>query len=192
MSLNEDDTFCHYCGRSASPNLALHWDHVPALNVQIPEEYGIQHNIRRTLIRACAECNILASDVPHLDYLERHFWLKVNYLRRYKSILVNEDPTVSETTELENIARTKPTIKVLLAMLGFGVKDIEQIKSPIIEVKNKPTKKKISTLLIENLTFSPHEIEEDEIEEIVLVEEATVPDNIYIPDFNFLFTSNSN
>lgn len=80
MSFSEDDTFCHYCGRSASSNLALHWDHVPALNVRIPEEYGIQHDIRRTLIRACAECNILASDVPHLDYLERHFWLKVSYL----------------------------------------------------------------------------------------------------------------
>lgn len=187
MSLGEDDTFCHYCGRKASPDLPLHWDHVPALNVKIPEEYGIQHDIRRTLIRACAECNILASDVPHLDFLERHFWLKAKYLRRYKSILVNEDPTACEETELKNIARKKPTIKILLEMLGFGVKDIELIKSPIIEVKNKPTKKKLSTLIIENLTFSPHDIEEDEAEELILLEEAVVPDDIYIPDFDFLF-----
>lgn len=187
MSMSEDDTFCHYCGRSVTPNLALNWDHVPALNVKIPEEYGIQHDVRRTLIRACAECNILASDAPHLDYLERHFWLKIKYLRRYKSILINEDPTTSETTDLENITRSKPTIKELLAMLGFGVKEVELIKSPIIEVKNKPTRKKISTLILENLTFSPHDIQEDDNEELVLGEEASMPDDIYIPDFDFLF-----
>lgn len=33
MSLDDDEGFCHYCGRCASQSLALHWDHVPPLNV---------------------------------------------------------------------------------------------------------------------------------------------------------------
>lgn len=49
MSLSEDDTFCHYCGRGVSPELAMQWDHVPALNVRIPEEYGVEFAIRKLL-----------------------------------------------------------------------------------------------------------------------------------------------
>jgi len=92
ISLFEDDSFCHYWRRQVTPELALEWDDVPALNVKIPEEYGIEHFIRKTLVRSRSECNSLASDIPQLDYLERHLWLKAKYMRRYKSILVSSDP----------------------------------------------------------------------------------------------------
>lgn len=83
MSEGKDDTFCHYCGREARVGLGLQWDHVPALNCAIPEDH--QH-ISKTLVRACSECNLLASDIPHLDYLERHYWLKSKYLGRYYQV----------------------------------------------------------------------------------------------------------
>ena len=157
MSLSADDSFCHYCGRSTTPELQLQWDHVPALNVRIPEEYGIEFDIRKTLVRSCSECNLLASDIPHLDYLERHLWLKARYLRRYKSVLTNTSP--EDKDEVTDIAGKISSIgfHALLTMLGFGLKEESQIDSPIMEVKNKPSKRKIKNLIAEHLTGSPHE-----------------------------------
>lgn len=165
MSLSEDDTFCHYCGRKASSELALHWDHVPALNVRIPEEYGIEFDIRKTLVRSCAECNLLASDTPHLDYLERHIWLKAKYLRRYKSVLINANP--NDKDELVSITGKKSSLgfQELLSMLGFGLKTEELINSPILKLKNKPSGRLVKYLIAEHLTGSPHEVDEDDSKE---------------------------
>tara|TARA_R110001583_G_C5632399_1_gene407162 strand:+ start:69 stop:1160 length:1092 start_codon:yes stop_codon:yes gene_type:complete len=48
-------------------------------------------------------------------------------------------------------------------MLGFGIKELSSITSPILEIKNKITNKKIETLLIQHLTGTPHDIDEEEI-----------------------------
>ena len=166
MSLYEDDSFCHYCGRTPDILNPLEWDHVPALNVKIPEEYT---DIKKTLIRACRECNGLASDVPHLDYLERHFWLKAAYLRRYKRLIINEgaveegashdDPYLNAT-----INNAKLRYQQLLDGIGFGIKDISQIESPILEVKTKKGRK-IANLLVGHLRGFPSEQDDPDEQE---------------------------
>ncbi|WP_409438774.1 hypothetical protein [Psychromonas sp. GE-S-Ul-11] len=138
MSFGEDFTFCHYCGRKAGIDMQLEWDHVPALNVKLPAD--VDH-LRKTLVRSCSECNGLASDVPHIDYLERHFWLKAAYLRRYKNILLN-DNIFRESTEAEGflkayIDNAKVKYHELLRGLGFGIKSIDEIDSPILSLKTK-------------------------------------------------------
>jgi hypothetical protein len=165
MSLFEDATFCHYCGRTVSPDLALQWDHVPALNVRIPEEYGVEFAIRKTLVRSCSECNNLASDTPHLDYLERHIWLKASYLRRYKTVLINANP--DDKDELVSVTGKKSSLgfQELLNMLGFGLKSEELINSPILKIKNKPSGRLVESLIAEHLTGSPHEIDEEDKDE---------------------------
>lgn len=181
MSLFEDDTFCHYCGRAADILNPLEWDHVPALNVKIPEEYS---DIKKTLIRACRECNGLASDVPHLDYLERHFWLKAAYLRRYKRFLVceglsddinnHDDPYLRAA-----INNSQLRYQQLLDGLGFGIKDISQIDSPILNVTTKK-KRKISTLIIGHLRGFPSEQDDNDEPEIKInksIEYNTVEDS---------------
>jgi len=139
MSTFEDSTFCHYCGRKASLELRLEWDHVPALNVKIPE--GCE-DIRKTLVRSCNECNGIASDVPHMDYLERHFWLKAAYLRRYKRFLVNYNGKTLDTDGVTGylLAAMKNAdirYEEILNAIGFGIKHIEQIDSPILQVRVK-------------------------------------------------------
>lgn len=167
MSLFEDDSFCHYCGRQVNTELGLEWDHVPALNVKIPDEYGIEHSIRKTLVRSCSECNSLASDTPHLDYLERHLWLKVQYMRRYKSVLISSDPKDKDEVVSITGKRNSLSFHKLLSMLGFGLKDIDMIKSPILQLKNKPSARKVENLIAEHLTNSPHEIEDEPEKELV-------------------------
>ncbi len=162
MSLWEDDSFCHYCGRKASILNGLEWDHVPALNVKIPEEFT---EIRKTLVRACRECNNMASDTPHLDYLERHFWLKAAYLRRYKSFIIQgvkevDSTAIQDSYLLAVIHNSKIKYEEILNAIGFGIKDIDQIQSPILEVKTKKGQK-ISTLLINYLHGVPSEVDEE-------------------------------
>jgi hypothetical protein len=186
MSLMDDETFCHYCGRTAGIYLQLEWDHVPALNVKIPEEYGLQFDIRKTLIRSCSECNGLATDTPHLDYLERHYWLKTAYLRRYKRVFVEGDPSKIKTVNLDIPDSKVPDLWTLLTMLGFGIKDVSLIHSPILEIRNKITTKKIESLLIQYLTVTPHDIDEEELMDDVIDE---VDDHLNLnrePDIQFL------
>lgn len=182
MSLFEDDTFCHYCGRSADVNLQLEWDHVPALNVSIPEEFN---EIRKTLVRSCRECNSLASDTPHLDYLERHFWLKAAYLRRYKKLLVNgkrKDTKVAEYDDYLSavISNGDFMYESILRAIGFGVKEIEQIESPILQVKDK-TGKKIENVLLDYLIGIPTE-EDDDIEDGFIVDDGYLDNDNDIGD----------
>jgi hypothetical protein len=139
MSRVEDDTFCHYCGQEASPEVGLEWDHVPALNVAIPEYLS---ELRKTLIRSCGECNKLASDVPHLDYLERHFWLKGALLRRYKRLLLNFDGKFVSTDELDGMLSAVVTngirhYKETMFRIGFGIKDTSDIESPTLNLRNR-------------------------------------------------------
>jgi len=163
MSLFEDDSFCHYCGRTPDILNPLEWDHVPALNVKIPEDYT---EIKKTLIRACRECNGLASDIPHLDYLERHFWLKAAYLRRYKRLIINEG-SVEENASHEDpflnatINNAKLRYQQLLDGIGFGIKDISQIESPILEVKTKKGRI-VANLIIGHLRGFPSETDEQD------------------------------
>ncbi|HIF9093899.1 TPA: hypothetical protein ACX6NR_002873 [Photobacterium damselae] len=163
MSLIDDDSFCHYCGARASITVQLQWDHVPALNVKIPE--GCE-GIHKTLIRSCAECNNLASDVPHLDYLERHFWLKVALLRRYKRLLLAYDGTKVETKGLSDflvatINNGEFKYKETMSRIGFGIKDVTEIDSPILSLKNKAGVK-LSSALIDYLHGTP--CEDDDID----------------------------
>ena len=178
MSLSEDCSFCHYCGRGVEPDLQLQWDHVPALNVRIPNEYGIKFDIKKTLIRSCSECNLLASDTPHLDYLERHFWLKTRYLSRYKSTLIKSDPKLKD--EIIGVDGKRNTIgfHTLLFMLGFGIKDTDQIDSSILESRNVPSGRTIKALIEEHMTGSPHDVEEEIQEEPTGEEEEHITELI--------------
>ncbi|MFT6909631.1 MAG: hypothetical protein ACJAS1_006354, partial [Oleiphilaceae bacterium] len=186
MSFMGDESFCHYCGRTAGIYLQLEWDHVPALNVKIPEEYGLQFDIRKTLIRSCSECNGLASDTPHLDYIERHYWLKGAYLRRYKRIFVDGEPCKIDSVNL-NIPDSKvPSLWALLTMLGFGIKHLSSINSPILEIRNKKTNKKIETLLTQHLTGTPQDIDEEEIMDEVIDEARDELNLEREPDIEFL------
>ncbi|HCH2102054.1 TPA: hypothetical protein NKR60_005201 [Vibrio parahaemolyticus] len=169
MSLWEDSSFCHYCGRLADPTLQLEWDHVPALNVKIPEDY---QEVKKTLVRSCHECNSLASDIPHLDYLERHLWLKAAYLRRYKRLIVSDGNFAtlvdSDDSYLNGVINnSKEKYLQILNAIGFGIKNIEQIDSPILEVRTK-SGRKIANVLIEYLSGMPTEEDEDDIEPVEL------------------------
>jgi hypothetical protein len=143
MSLREDDTFCHYCGRKPHFNLRLEWDHVPPLDVKIPPEY--LDKVHKILIRSCAECNRLASNIPHMDYYERHIWLKSKFLHRYKRLLLNdtEDSESNERKEgyldsaISNINYRREDI---LEAIGFGISEIEQIESSVLDLKTKSGK----------------------------------------------------
>lgn len=164
MSEGKDDTFCHYCGREARVGLGLQWDHVPALNCAIPEDH--QH-ISKTLVRACSECNLLASDIPHLDYLERHYWLKVKYLERYRKLLLDD-------TDIENVRNTVVDSFMdgylnnqnflyfeLLKAVGFGVVNISQIDSPVLSLKCR-SGRTIEEVLIDYLFGAPNVIKDEE------------------------------
>lgn len=164
MSFCEDDTFCHYCGRYPSIGNGLEWDHVPALNVKIPEDCD---GVRKTLVRSCRECNSMASDIAHLDYIERHFWLKAAYLRKYKKILVNEGDYGEESDYEDSLLRgvifnAKKNYEDILYAIGFGIKSIDEIESPVLNLKTK-SKKRISSLLLGYINGSPSE---DEFQEI--------------------------
>ncbi|WP_164711750.1 hypothetical protein [Vibrio zhugei] len=162
MSLVEDDSFCHYCGQKSSVEVRLEWDHVPALNVAIPD-YAV--DIRKTLIRSCQECNGLASDVPHLDYLERHLWLKGALLRRYKRLLLAYDGKEVSTLGLDE--RLTATINngmfrydETMRRIGFGIRDVSDIESPILELKNN-AKIKLREALTAFMYGIPTEQEDD-------------------------------
>lgn len=138
MSVGEDSTFCHYCGRKAGLELQLHWDHVPSLNVKVPPEYT--HLIKKTLVRACSECNLMASDHPHMDYIDRHIWLKHEYLQTYKKLLLSgkHDLLVAEKNDLlaPYINNSIVRYEEILYAIGFGLADLSQIKSPILDMKD--------------------------------------------------------
>lgn len=158
MSIGEDESFCHYCGHFPNFSNGLEWDHVPPLNVRIPEGCD---EVRKTLVRSCSECNRLAADLPHMDYLERHFWLKGKYLRRHKKQILSESDQLnsplgsSEGQTYENNSVTSG-LESVLARIGFGVKDLEDIDSPILGLKTKKGRK-VSTLLFKHLTGYPTE-----------------------------------
>ena len=165
MSNWEDDSFCHYCGRKASILLGLEWDHVPALNVKIPDWVG---DVRKALIRACSECNSLASDTPHLDYLSRHYWLKGAYLRRYKRLLVGDSFSESEKRSLSGYllaAVNNHEIKYqeIISAIGFGIRSIDDIESPILKLKTKKGRT-IASIITEHISYpeSAEEIDYDE------------------------------
>ncbi len=185
MSNDEDSTFCHYCGRKADITRRLEWDHVPALNVKIPE-YGTE--IRKTLIRACGECNRLASDLPHMDYIERHLWLKGAYLRRYKRILVNEGCEGVEVKDVTGfllafLKNSKIQYEELLKAIGFGICSIDQIESPILQVRTKKGRK-IEYIIMDHLYGGPLDDSDDEPEDLgkIVVEEEDLGAIPYLVD----------
>lgn len=170
MSNWEDDSFCHYCGRKANILLGLEWDHVPALNVKIPDWVG---DYRKTLIRSCSECNSLASDTPHLDYLSRHYWLKGAYLRRYKRLLIGDAFSESEKLGLSGYllaAVNNHDIKYqeIISAIGFGIKSIDDIDSPILKLKTKKGRT-ISSLISEYMHY-PDSPEESEPESSLILD----------------------
>lgn len=184
MSSSEDDTFCHYCGRAADAITRLEWDHVPALNVKIPE--GCE-SIRKTLVRSCQKCNLQASDVPHMDYQERHFWLKAAYLRKYKWLLINDDKYVSkkgiEGFLLAYINNSEVEYEAILNGLGFGIRSIDEIDSPILKLRTK-SKRLLSSVITQYLSYPLIEDdEEDEPEEGILINEIN-EDNDFLSTYS--------
>ncbi|HAS6168094.1 TPA: hypothetical protein I7158_20835 [Vibrio vulnificus] len=166
MSLFDDDSFCHYCGQKPSPEVRLEWDHVPALNVSIPDYL---EGIRKTLIRSCDECNRLASDIPHLDYLERHLWLKGALLRRYKRLLLAYDGETVSTKGLDDMLTATVVnghfrYEETMRRIGFGIRDISDIDSPILALKNN-AKIKLSAALTSFMFGIPTEEEDDKLSE---------------------------
>ncbi|WAJ72206.1 hypothetical protein [Catenovulum adriaticum] len=162
MTLAEDNTICQYCGRHARMGLEMTDDHVPPLNCKF--EDGLHRVVKKTLIRACSECNGIASDKPHADYLERHFWLKAAYLRRYKRILLNyngDKDNVEDGDLKAYLNNIDYNYEEVLRMIGFGIKTVDQIESPILNLKNKK-KQRISDVLIGYLYGWPHEDDEDD------------------------------
>jgi len=47
-------------------------------------------------------------------------------------------------------------------MLGFGLKDVEMIKTLILQLKNKPSSRKIENLIAGHLTNPTHKMEEEQ------------------------------
>ena len=136
MSSVEDNTICHYCGRSAGHSLKLTNDHVPPLNVRIPPEFI--EAVKKTLVRACSECNSLAGDIPHMDYLERHLWLKARYIQRYKSLIVSHEKNKDAGKLLTPLEiEEENDYNEVMQMLGFGLIDSAQIESPLLRIKTK-------------------------------------------------------
>ena len=163
MTLAEDNTICQYCGRHARIGLQMTDDHVPPLNCKF--EDGLHRVVKKTLIRACSECNGIASDKPHADYLERHLWLKAAYLRRYKRLLLNyngDKDSVKDGDLKAYLNNIDYNYEEVLRMIGFGIKNVEQIESPILNLKNQK-KQKLSDVLISYLYGWPHEDDEDEV-----------------------------
>jgi len=138
MSSGEDSSFCHYCGRKAGLERELHWDHVPALNVKIPHEY-LQY-IKKTLIRACSECNLMASDRPHMEYIDRHIWLKNAYLEKYKRLILSgkHQKLVYKDNDLLAAYINNSIIRYeeILYAIGFGLVDLSQITSDVLNMKD--------------------------------------------------------
>lgn len=138
MSVREDSTFCHYCGRKATPDLELQWDHVPSLYIKIPREYI--KLIKKTLIRACAECKKMSLDQPHIEYLDRHIWLKNEYLQTYESLLLTGQhiSPITEKNDFINEYNGNPLVSYeeILSLIGFGLADLSQISSPILNLKD--------------------------------------------------------
>lgn len=164
MSNDEDDGFCHYCGRKPSIVLSLEWDHVPALNVKIPPDC---EEVRKTLIRSCKECNNLASDHPHMDFLERHFWLKAAYLRRYKRLLINEGADNIDRNHMSGyllaaVNNADVKYEEILRGIGFGIREIEEIESPILQLRTKKTKRILEHIVIEYFHGIPSDDDEDD------------------------------
>lgn len=186
MSLVEDDTFCHYCGRKSSVEVRLEWDHVPALNVAIPD-YAV--DIRKTLVRSCQECNGLASDVPHLDYLERHLWLKGALLRRYKRLLLaydGKDISILGLDELltATIKNGKFRYDETMRRIGFGIRDVSDIDSPILELKNK-AKIKLREALTAFMYGIPTEQDDDKPSEDFAELDADEESNLDLPPYPY-------
>ena len=166
MSSTADDTFCHYCGRKASMLNGLSWDHVPALNVKVPKEFIA--GIRKTLIRACVECNNMASDIAHIDYAERHLWLKTKYLQKYKKLILSEgggsDPEKFSGFLKAYVSNQKKLYVEILGAIGFGIQSIDQIESEILNLRNS-SRKLVGTVLIDYLYGTPED-DQEELEEV--------------------------
>lgn len=159
-----DHSICQYCGRTGSIELQITDDHVPPLNVKIPSEYI--NEVRKCLVRACSECNSLASDIPHMDFWERHYWLKSAYIRRYHKLIISEgskyaDKTI-QTGHLKILLDNYDIQynNVLLA-IGFGLKDINEVDSPFLKMKTKGGKS-VKALIIEHVHGIPEDDEEDD------------------------------
>jgi hypothetical protein len=166
MSRDEDSSFCHYCGREPGLELRLEWDHVPPLNVSIPEEF--MYEVRKTLIRSCDECNRSASDLPHMDYLERHFWLKQRYLDHYKKLIISEgakfvDREMFSGYLLAAMDNYDLKFEQIMTSIGFGIKCVDEINSPVLDLKTKGGQT-IKDLLFDYLYGGP-DVDEDEDED---------------------------
>lgn len=186
MSLFDDGSFCHYCGQKSSPEVQLEWDHVPALNVTIPDYV---EGIRKTLIRSCGECNRLASDIPHLDYLERHLWLKGALIRRYKRLLLAFDGTSVSPQGLDDyltatIKNGQFRYEETMRRIGFGIRDISDIESPILHLKNN-AKVKLSEALTAFMFGVPTEEDDDKPSENLHLLDSDGEVDLELPPFPY-------
>ncbi|MEZ9709303.1 hypothetical protein AB4254_11545 [Vibrio breoganii] len=188
MSLFEDATFCHYCGRKANPETQLEWDHVPALNVTIPDIADCEH-IRKTLIRSCRECNALASDHPHLDYLSRHLWLKGALIRRYKRLLLAFDGTEIDTSGLDplltaTVNNNEFKYDETMHRIGFGIRDVSEIDSPILNLRNK-AKIKLREALTAFMFGIPTEDDDDKPTDDIIRLDSDGENQLGLPPYSY-------
>lgn len=98
--------------------------------------------MRKTLVRACAECNGLASDLPHIDYLDRHFALKTLLIQRYHQLMLSsenrsEDLGIDADASYLNAMINNHAVlrQQLFSAIGFGIHDISKIESPFLSEK---------------------------------------------------------
>lgn len=123
--------------------------------------------MRKTLVRACAECNGLASDLPHMDYLERHLALKMLLIQRYHHLMLSaenrsEDLGIdTDASYLNAVIKNHAVLRQqLFSAIGFGIHDISQIESAFLKRKNAEGKT-LESLLLAYLTAAPVEPEPD-------------------------------
>jgi hypothetical protein len=107
----------------------------------------------------------MASDIPHLDYIERHFWLKCAYLRKHKWLLLNDGaPSNKKDINgflLSYINNAEVLYEELLQGIGFGIRCIEEIESPILNLKTN-SKRILSNVIFDYLNYPLVEDEDED------------------------------
>ena len=121
--------FCHYCGMPA-PSL----DHVPPLNA-LPSLLMEYEKLNYIKVPCCNECNSIAGDYPHTDFIERQKYIKEKLKKKYQKYIKSPDWEDYEISELgyrmKQLIEATMSIKYLVAYrltygeeLNFNIKDL--------------------------------------------------------------------
>jgi len=125
--VGKEDDPCVYCGLSSTD-----WDHV------IPDSYCT----KTPLVRACSECNSLASDGVFPTIEEKQLHIKIALRRRYGEVLKKKSWTKDELSELaprlqaealEHIAARRVTFERLAHAIPFDVLEALEIPPEVLQ-----------------------------------------------------------